>query len=522
MLVEEKFSNNIGMFIFFSLVFVRILSSIIIPISDCDEVFNYWEPIHYLLYQKGFQTWEYSPEYALRSYLFLLPYFGVGKIASLNGIEKIGVFFLIRMTMGLFCSICETFFLYGVYSKFGKNTTIFTWISLLFSSGMFFSSASFLPSTFVMYILMITMGIWLSDNIKYKYPLIILTSGICAIIGWPFCIIAILPIAIDTILKYGFIPSLNIASIVSIGLLSLTSWIDSFYYKRIFFTPINLLMYNKGSGSEKYGTEPFSFYFKNLTLNFNIMFWISLISPTGILSSSKFNMKNIIYIIPFHIWFFFFSFIKHKEERFLFVIYPILCLSAGIFCTIWWKKSKLLIIFIFSIFILFSISRTSVVMINYNAPIGVYSNFYFYMKNKPKTMNQTICVGKEWYRFPSSFFLHDNFKLLYLKSEFNGLLPKYFEKENGTSIIPTEMNDQNEPVESRYSTINQCDYLIDLELNRDKIRYYEDENFEKVLSMKFLDAESSPSYSRAFYNPFWHQKNVYKPYYLLKNKNLKD
>lgn len=41
-------------------------------IHDCDEVFNYWEPLHYLLYGYGMQTWEYSQQYALRSYLYLL------------------------------------------------------------------------------------------------------------------------------------------------------------------------------------------------------------------------------------------------------------------------------------------------------------------------------------------------------------------------------------------------------------------------------------------------------------------
>lgn len=28
-------------------------------ISDCDETFNYWEPLHYLMYGRGLQTWEY-------------------------------------------------------------------------------------------------------------------------------------------------------------------------------------------------------------------------------------------------------------------------------------------------------------------------------------------------------------------------------------------------------------------------------------------------------------------------------
>ena len=46
-------------------------------ISDCDETFNYWEPLHYLIYGKGFQTWEYDPQYGLRSYFYILLHTGV-------------------------------------------------------------------------------------------------------------------------------------------------------------------------------------------------------------------------------------------------------------------------------------------------------------------------------------------------------------------------------------------------------------------------------------------------------------
>jgi alpha-1,2-mannosyltransferase len=28
-------------------------------VHDCDEVFNYWEPLHYLVHGTGMQTWEY-------------------------------------------------------------------------------------------------------------------------------------------------------------------------------------------------------------------------------------------------------------------------------------------------------------------------------------------------------------------------------------------------------------------------------------------------------------------------------
>lgn len=67
-----------------------------------------------------------------------------------------------------------------------------------------------------------------------------------------------------------------------------------------------------------------------------------------------------------------------------------------------------------------------------------------------------ICVGKEWYRYPSSFFLPSDIKnkqnkvltaqLDFIKSEFAGLLPKPYmvgSLPEVTRVIPTEMNDLN-------------------------------------------------------------------------------
>jgi hypothetical protein len=47
----------VGAFVF--LMIARYYSASYNIIHDCDEVFNYWEPLHYLLYKSGFQTWEY-------------------------------------------------------------------------------------------------------------------------------------------------------------------------------------------------------------------------------------------------------------------------------------------------------------------------------------------------------------------------------------------------------------------------------------------------------------------------------
>lgn len=41
-----------------SLLAVRLLSAGLNTVHDCDEVFNYWEPLHFLLHGYGLQTWE--------------------------------------------------------------------------------------------------------------------------------------------------------------------------------------------------------------------------------------------------------------------------------------------------------------------------------------------------------------------------------------------------------------------------------------------------------------------------------
>lgn len=38
---------------------VRLLSAAVNTIHDCDEVFNFWEPLHFQLYGNGLQTWEH-------------------------------------------------------------------------------------------------------------------------------------------------------------------------------------------------------------------------------------------------------------------------------------------------------------------------------------------------------------------------------------------------------------------------------------------------------------------------------
>ena len=67
-------------------------------ISDCDETFNYWEPLHHLMYGEGFQTWEYSPLYAIRSWAYIFIHYMLtwAQFGLLND-NKVFIFYFIKI-----------------------------------------------------------------------------------------------------------------------------------------------------------------------------------------------------------------------------------------------------------------------------------------------------------------------------------------------------------------------------------------------------------------------------------------
>lgn len=89
----------------------RFCSAIWSYIADCDETFNYWEPMHYLVYDQGLQTWEYSPEFALRSYTYLL--FHCAPAWFYNTIfhpNPMLIFYFVRCLLGLTSAVIECYF----------------------------------------------------------------------------------------------------------------------------------------------------------------------------------------------------------------------------------------------------------------------------------------------------------------------------------------------------------------------------------------------------------------------------
>lgn len=96
---------------FKALLSARFCAAVWSHIADCDETFNYWEPLHYLIYGYGLQTWEYSPQFALRSYTYLL--FHGTPAWFYNAIfhpSPMLIFYFVRCLLGFFCALVEAYF----------------------------------------------------------------------------------------------------------------------------------------------------------------------------------------------------------------------------------------------------------------------------------------------------------------------------------------------------------------------------------------------------------------------------
>lgn len=130
--IKLKRVSFLPRYYFIPLLLVRILSALVNIISDCDETFNYWEPTAFLLTDYGFQTWEYSAQYSLRSYLYLFPQYAFGRLLFTFGFSNLTVFYGIRILLSLFCFVGEYYFIQSLNYWFDKGMICFVFIFFVF------------------------------------------------------------------------------------------------------------------------------------------------------------------------------------------------------------------------------------------------------------------------------------------------------------------------------------------------------------------------------------------------------
>jgi len=248
--------------------------------------------------------------------------------------------------------------------------------------------------------------------------------------------------------------------------------------------PLNIVLYNVFSSGSKgpniYGIEPWHFYVRNLVLNFNSWFVLAIAAtPLFLLQhvvrqstlSRQTLLRGVVFLSPFYLWLLIFTLQPHKEERFMYPVYPALALNAALSLhiilanfgstdpkSVFSKIPPQLKLMAVSAFILSAFNlgalRTIGTMTAFSAPLAVYKPL---QHRGVVQYGDNICIGKEWYRFSSSYFLPEQGRARFIKSEFSGLLPGEFSEAAsdsglfpGTWQIPTGMNDENREDPGKY------------------------------------------------------------------------
>jgi alpha-1,2-mannosyltransferase len=467
------------------LAMTRIASILYSNVQDCDEIFNYFEPLHYWQHHVGFQTWEYV--YRLRSWFYLAMH-------SIPYTDKITQFYLIRGWIGLWSFLSIWYFKRKLTLINPEVAAYFTLFSL--APGMFIASSAFLPSTFGMIFLTFAYSNSLSTETSSMLACILATT-ISGLWGWPFCLfygfIYIVQRLFDGTLVKRFL-TMVLAALLSLLLISLPIvWFDSSIYKNWTVASWNLVKYNlfSDAGPDLYGVEPWSFYFLNGILNFNVAFLLALLSLPVLLVEYVIQGKLrgwINHIVPLYLWIGMFSMQPHKEERFMYVAFPLVCVNAAI-CfhalkvmlefgalnlkplrTWTFRITRLFRWTVIITFIVLSVLRIYSQYRFYHAPLDVYPELQKYNPNSTSRM-EVVCVGKEWYRFPSHYFVPSGMRVEFIRSRFKGLLPTHFQQIEVTSstfadwseyaeylrtmprnftYVPANVNDQNRHEDDRY------------------------------------------------------------------------
>ncbi|XP_058789945.1 probable Dol-P-Man:Man(7)GlcNAc(2)-PP-Dol alpha-1,6-mannosyltransferase isoform X2 [Phymastichus coffea] len=310
------------------------------PFTKVEESFNL-QAIHDLLYH-GSNLNEYDhhefPGVVPRTFLGPIVISGIASpaVAAVKywELNKFFAQYIVRAVLG--STVLATFILYkrALQSIFGaKLTRWFLIITVTQYHFMYYLSRP-LPNIMVMPLVLLALYAWL----RQKHVLFIMSSG-AAVIIFRIEIAILLGLFLLYDIAYKKITLAGVLKIVlptGIFLLSLTIIVDSYFWRRILWPEGEVFYFNTIlNRSSEWGTSPFLWYFysalpRGLALSY-------LLVPFGMLLDSRVRVLT----VPGVAFVFFFSFLPHKELRFIMYVFPLLNVSAAVVChRIWENREK--------------------------------------------------------------------------------------------------------------------------------------------------------------------------------------
>jgi len=324
---------------FFTIVVMHV---VICPYTKVEESFNI-QAIHDVLYSK----WNIE-EYDHKNFPGVVPRTFIGALvvglvsspinaaSSLFKANKDTSQYIVRIILG--CLVMMSFAIYRravakVLSHSVAN--LLAMITLTQFHFMFYSSRT-LPNTFALMLVLPALGFWLENKVRKfiwlsAFTAVIFRAELCLLVG-PLLLLSL------SSRRVGLVTAIKHAVLSGIAALAFTISIDSIFWGQLLWPEGVVLYYNTVlNKSSNWGTLPFLWYFYSAIPRCLLLFLPFV--PLGITSMSK-NFVGL--FVSTLLFVFLYSFLPHKELRFIIYAIPVLNTSAaiGILQILLWVRKR--------------------------------------------------------------------------------------------------------------------------------------------------------------------------------------
>jgi GPI mannosyltransferase 3 len=394
---------------FFALIGRLTVSFISERINHPDEIFQYLEQAHRLVFGYGYIPWEYR--FGTRSWI--LPGFisGILYVCKALGIDDPAIYIGVVQVVFCFLSVSLVYSLYILAREIsgetaGRLAALFgcIWYELLY----FADKPN--PEILSTYLIIAALAITARKPSNRNAALVGMFAGTAV----AFRIHYLPALAIVGLFACGRWKkqAIAVAALTLIAFLAVAGWVDYLTWGDFWASYYNNYLYNSVYRiSELFGTSPFYHYLKSLTIASAGLFAI-----TGLLGLFKLHrtwlpVTMITSIIIFH------SFVPHKEYRFVFITIPIFLILLAILVAE--KRSArqkqitgtvvILVSFLSVAGLLTKLPWQNSVLAN-GVPLLAQPEIlqaYLFL-NKESQLGAILNIAKPWYATGGYYYLHRN------------------------------------------------------------------------------------------------------------------
>ncbi|CAG0894820.1 unnamed protein product [Darwinula stevensoni] len=314
-----------------------VIEVLICPYTKVEESFNL-QATHDLLYH-GLHIDKYDhlefpgvvPRTFIGPIVLAITASPIALLQRLMQFSKLWVQIFARICLGLGVVFSFSLFRKSYESEFGQSSSRWLVFLTLSQFHFLFYSTRTLPNTFAVILALLAYHNWLKRNVRG----FIWSSGAAIIIFR-----GELSILFGTILifelyrkKISFMELLKNVVPAGVVLISLTVAIDSIFWRRLLWPEGEVLWFNVVlNQSHEWGTHPFLWYWYS-AIPRSLGISAILLIPAVVL-----DRRLLQFLLPVTIYILLYSFLPHKELRFIIYTMPLLNAAIARVCSILWER----------------------------------------------------------------------------------------------------------------------------------------------------------------------------------------